>query len=103
MGLTVKRMVTLASWAPRLMIEASAAGSTLEKMMTHIVGLADLSNDPALVVLAKSVQEMVADLELGRDEDAEVTPKEAIARIAAGEITPEQQRLFDRETQQSGL
>lgn len=95
----------MASWAPRLMDEADAAGPTLWKLVGYAAGIAKLMNDPAMSKLANSMQEMLAQLDFGTPPEPGkiVTPEEAIRRIAYGEITEEEQRRFDREIQQSGL
>lgn len=104
MSLTIGRVITLVSWGSRLMAEADEAGPSIKKLMEHAVALADLLDDPGVSKLVKSLQELTNQLELGGVEPSEVvTPREAIERIAAGEITAEEQRRFDRETQQSGL
>lgn len=104
-GLTIGRMITLASWGPRLMAEADAAGPTLWKVVGYVVGLADMMKDPAMSKLAASMQEMIAQLDFGTPPEPEkiVTPEEAIRRIAYGDITEEEQRQFDREVQGGGV
>lgn len=97
-GLTIARMITLASWAPRLMAEADAAGPTLWKLVGYAAGIAKLMKDPAMERLVDSLQGMVAQLDFGEAPEPEkiITPQEAIRRIAYGDITPEEQRQFDQ-------
>lgn len=103
-GLTIGRMITLASWAPRLMAEADKAGPTLWKIVGYAAGIADMMRDPAMGKLAASMQEMIAQLDFGHipPPDKIVTPEEAIRRIAYGDITEEDQRSFDRKIQEGG-
>lgn len=105
MAFTIGRMITLAAAAPGLLAKADKAGPSLRKLAALAVEGAKLMKDPALLEVAEAAQQLVGDLGLGGEipQDEACTPKQAIERIAAGEITPEQQRMFDRETQQSGL
>ena len=103
-GLTIGRMITLASWGPRLMAEADKAGPSIWKLVGYANGIAEMMRDPAMAKLTASMQEMIAQLDFGTvpPPDMIVTPEEAIRRIAYGDITEEEQRRFDREIQ-SGL
>jgi hypothetical protein len=85
------------------MAEADRAGPTLWKLVGYAAAIADMMKDPAMLKLAMSMQEMIAQLDLGKfpEPDKIVTPEEAIRRIAYGDITEEEQRRFDRKIQES--
>lgn len=105
-GLSISRMIVLASAAPELFAKADKAGPSIRKLLALGAEAAKLMKDPAMADLVEAGQKLVKDLDLGGiipAADAVATPKEAIQRIAADDLTPEQRRILSRETFQSGM
>lgn len=102
--LSIGRLITIASAAPTVLAEADEAGPSLRKLTAMGVESAKLMKDPALLKLAMTVQKLIADLDLGGVVPPEevVTPKEAIQRIAEGNISPAEQAQMDRASQSFG-
>lgn len=104
MATTIGRFITIATAAPQLLAKADKAGPSLRRLAALGVEIADLLKDPAMKDLVETVQKLITALDLGGDISAAevVTPKEAIQRIASGDLTPAQQSQFDRATQEFG-
>lgn len=105
MATTIGRIITLLKASPDILAKADKAGPSLRSLAALATQAAVLMKDPALLDLTRAAQALVNDLDFGGAPAAAeiVTPAEAVKRIAAGEITPAQQRLWDRETRSSGL
>lgn len=95
---TVGRIITVATYAPELFETGDKAGPSLRKLTALGVEAAGLMKDPALLAFLKVVERVVNDLDLGGvvPKSEICTPQEAIKRIAAGDISPDQQRQWDR-------
>jgi len=104
MAHTIGRFITIASAAPELFELSDKAGPELREMAALATRAAVLMKSPGMAALAKRVQKLVSDLDLGGEiAPAEVvTPKEAIKRIAAGEVSPAEQAQMDRASQSFG-
>jgi hypothetical protein len=105
MATTIGRIITGASAAPELFALGDKAGPQVRELAALGVRAAELMKDPAMAALAKRVQQLVIDLDLGGDIPAAevVTPKEAIKQIAKGNITPDQKAQLDFAGQSGGL